>query len=169
MLPIAYPVVLLFLLPVIAIEATYLRVKLGTQWWATIKGVSIVNAVTMVLGYPLAWFLSLVAQLVLALLTFLLAKAGMERIFGDKLFWLTLVIPAWLGPTDDFRLVIVAFVVLLIPAFFLSGYVEAWMMVKRIDIGSEVTKRAVWQANLCSYLFLAISGCAALYLYSRHQ
>jgi hypothetical protein len=169
MLPIAYPVVLLFLLPVIAIEAFYLRLRLGTRWWPTIKGVSIVNAVTLVLGYPLAWVVSLLAQLLLTLIAFLLEKAGVREVIGDKVFWLSVVVPAWLGPVDRLWPILAAFVVLLIPAFLLSGYAEAWMVRRYslLDTDGECS-RAIWRANALSYVFLAVAGCMVLYLRLRH-
>lgn len=170
MLPIAYPVVLLFLLPVIAIESIYLRAKLKTGWWGIVKGVSIVNAVTLILGYPLAWVLAFVVEYVFTGVALLFIKAGFERTIERLPLWASGVLaPAWLGPTEDIWPILVAFVVLLIPAFFLSGYVEARMMAKRIELSGGVVKRAVWQANVCSYVFLAVAGFTTLYFYFRRQ
>ena len=59
MLPIAYSVILLFLVPVIAIEALYLRLRLHTGWKDTWAATSKANLVTMLLGYPLAWLVYL--------------------------------------------------------------------------------------------------------------
>ncbi|MGB9032115.1 MAG: hypothetical protein WCC27_18470, partial [Acidobacteriaceae bacterium] len=79
MLPIAYPVVLLFLVPVIVIEAVYLRQRLRTAWWNTVKATAIVNAVTLVLGYPLGWLLSLFLELLVIGIEYLLFKVGLEH------------------------------------------------------------------------------------------
>jgi hypothetical protein len=57
MLPVAYPVVLLLLIPVIAIEALFLRLRLGTKWLNTGVATAAANLITMVLGYPLMWLL----------------------------------------------------------------------------------------------------------------
>jgi hypothetical protein len=170
MLPIAYPVVLLFLLPVIVIEAAYLRLKLRTAWWNTIKATAIVNAVTLVLGYPLAWLLSLVLEFLFIGIEYLLFKMGLEHTLERLPAWVgVILLPAWLGSWDKTWPVLVAFVVLLIPSYFLSGFVESRMMLNRLDSESSEIKRAVWRANLLSYLFLAAAGCISLALYFRRR
>lgn len=191
MLPIAYPVVLLFLVPVVAIEAVYLRMRLQTHWWPTIKAASVVNAVTLVLGYPLAWVVSFLVELLLVLVVFLMEKAGLRHVFGDRIFWIGSLSPAWLGPVDRLWPIVVAFAVLLVPAFLLSGYVEGWMVERyglldgqgqsdeasptrlfsseeRFNDAGRNRSRAIWQANLLSYLFLAAAGCLTLYFRYRH-
>src|SRR5208283_4301900 len=60
MLPVAYPIILLFLVPVIAIEATYIRKRLCTKWRNTIAATAGANAITMLLGYPLIWILMVI-------------------------------------------------------------------------------------------------------------
>ena len=65
MLPFAYPVILLFLLPVIGIEVLYLRARLKTSWRETLSATSKANLVTMLLGYPLAWIVFLGVELLL--------------------------------------------------------------------------------------------------------
>ena len=168
MLPIAYPVVLLFLVPVIAIESTYLRMKLGTGWWATLKATAIVNAVTLVLGYPLGWLLSLVLEFLFIGIEFLLFKVGLEHALEQLPAWISVIFfPAWLGPWDKARPILIAFVVLLIPSFFLSGFVESRMMLNRLESEPSEIKSAVWRANLLSYAFLAAAGCGTLALYLR--
>jgi hypothetical protein len=190
MLPIAYPIVLSFLLPVVVIEAVYLQMRLGAGWWRTLKAASIVNAVTLVLGYPLAWVASFLIELILVFLVVLMEKAGLGRLFGDRIYWLSVLSPAWLGSVDSLWPILVAFVVLLVPAFLLSGYVESHML-ERYDLLSTLSwqqsspdealppreylrreetqrKREVWRANLLSYIFLAAVGCLALYLRFRN-
>jgi branched-subunit amino acid ABC-type transport system permease component len=55
MLPFAYPVIVVFLLPVIAIEAVYIRMRLRTDWGTTIRATAKANLITLLLGFPLAW------------------------------------------------------------------------------------------------------------------
>src|SRR5579875_1376235 len=57
MLPVKYPTVLWFLVPVIVIEASYLQAALRTRWLRTLIAVISVNIGTTGLGYPLAWLL----------------------------------------------------------------------------------------------------------------
>lgn len=189
MLPIAYPIVLLFLLPVIAVEAIYLQIRLRAGWWRTVKAAAIVNAITLVLGYPLAWVVSFLIELLLVLVVVLMEKAGLRHVFGNRIYWLSILSPAWLGPADELSPILIAFVVLLVPAFLLSGYVEGRML-QHYDLLSSTDqqrtlpeqllsdqesfsseekrrKSEVWRANLFSYLFLAAAGCLALYFQFR--
>jgi hypothetical protein len=189
MLPVAYPVVLLLLLPVIAIEAIYLRRKLQTKWWPTIRGVSIVNAVTLLIGYPLAWGISFSIELMMMFSMEGLEKAGVGHWLRPAVGWLGLLVPAWIGPTERMWPVLVAFVILLLPSFLVSGFIETHMIDRYALLGqesnqtggplqlmassrdtSEIEKRvkhAVWWANVCSYVFLAVVGCGLLGLYLR--
>ncbi len=63
MLPIAYPIILILLIPVIAIETIYLHARLKTNWRMTLSATAKANLVTMLLGYPLGWLLSLGLEL----------------------------------------------------------------------------------------------------------
>ena len=65
MLPFAYPVILVFLVPVIAIEAVFLKGRLHTEWKDTISATTRANLITMLLGFPLAWLMFLVLEMVL--------------------------------------------------------------------------------------------------------
>jgi hypothetical protein len=193
MLPIAYPVVLLFLLPVIAIEAFYLCLRLRLRWWPTVKEVSIVNAVTLVLGYPLAWGIMFGVQLLLDSAHGGVSRLGIERAANPVLGVLGILGPAWawLYPTDLKWPIVVAFVILLAPSFLLSGFVESLvirhygMLVFASESATDPTRlspggedrtlvarhigRAVWLANVWSYLFLAAAGCLTIYVWLAHQ
>jgi hypothetical protein len=162
MLPIAYPVILLFLVPVIAIEALYLRLRLHTGWKDTWAATSKANLVTMLLGYPLAW-------LVYLGLEYGLAITGVT----DHLSWAPgthiasildiVTTAAWMGPENGGTLghwpIPLAFVVLLIPSFVLSGFIESFLLGRRGWLHYEGrSTRFVWQANLLSYIFLAVAG-----------
>ncbi len=57
LLPVKYPTVLWFLVPVIVIETAYLQAALRTRWLRTLAAVTSVNVGTTGLGYPLAWLL----------------------------------------------------------------------------------------------------------------
>lgn len=173
MLPFAYPVILLFLLPVIGIEVLYLRARLKTSWRETLSATSKANLVTMLLGYPLAWIVFLGVELLLWLG---LSATGIS----DRLKWapghaigkMTIVATsaAWMGPVKDRWAIPFAFVILLIPSFFVSGFVEARLLERQGWLHSaHPCSRAVWQANVISYAFLAIVGCLALWGYLRYS
>ena len=80
MLPFAYPVILLLLIPIIAIEVVYLRARLMTECRITLSCTAKANVVTMLLGFPLAWLLFFAIELVLWLT---LTVTGV----GDHLQW----------------------------------------------------------------------------------
>lgn len=172
MLPFAYPVILALLLPVIAIEAAYIRLKLGTEWKNTISATAKANLVTMLLGFPLAWFIFLIFEMIFWLI---LVRSGVQAHIhwplGSRVTDLLVVITsaAWMGPMEEKWAVPVAFVVLLIPSFVLSGWVESRLLEKRKWLKHEApSTRTVWQANVLSYIFLALVGCLALFKYIAH-
>jgi hypothetical protein len=70
----------------------------------------------------------------------------------------------WAEGVEEKWAVPVAFVVLLIPSFILSGYVESRLLDRKrwLRYGSS---KAVWQANLLSYICLAACGGLALARY----
>src|ERR1700722_3932326 len=71
MLPFANPVILVFVLPVIAIEAIYIRLRLRTDWRNTIDPTAKANLITLLLGFPLMWLIFFVVEMALyAMLTF---------------------------------------------------------------------------------------------------
>lgn len=166
MLPFAYPVIVVFLLPVIAIEALYIRIRLRTDWKNTISATAKANLITLLLGFPLAWLIFFVVEMTLyAALMF----SGVENHIHWALspratdFLIVITSAAWMGPIEERWAVPVAYVALLIPSFFLSGYVESRLLDKRGWLRSEGrSANVVWQANVLSYIFLAVVGCLAL-------
>jgi hypothetical protein len=80
MLPFAYPVILLFLVPVIAIEALYLRLRLHTEWKNTLAATAKANLITMLLGFPLAWLVLTVLEM---LLWYAMYLTGVEDHLGS--------------------------------------------------------------------------------------
>jgi hypothetical protein len=172
MLPFAYPVIVVFLLPVIAIEAIYIRMRLRTDWGKTISATAKANLVTMLLGFPLAWLVFLLLEILLyAALLF----SGIENHIHWTLspratdFLIVITSAAWMEPIEEKWAVPVAYVALLIPSLFLSGYVESRLLDKRGWLKSEGRSAAVvWQANILSYIFLALVGCLALVTVVAH-
>ena len=63
MIGIAYPAILFLIIPVIAVEAAYLRLRLRTGWKNTLGAVAKANAITMLLGFPLAWLILFLLEL----------------------------------------------------------------------------------------------------------
>jgi hypothetical protein len=163
MMPVRYPELVLFLLPVIVIETIYLKRNLQTRWRRTFVAVAGVNTITMGLGYPLAY------GLYAALDWALHFPAGMSMVF-TRLGWLPLwlclrLFPAWTGLQQGGSFPVLAtFVVLLLPSFLVSGVVKVWLMdwYDLMCFGRSA-RSAVWVANRLSYLFLCVAGCMILY------
>ena len=93
---------------------------------------------------------------------------------GDRLHWapghaiakllIVATSAAWMGPVEERWAIPFAYVILLIPSFILSGFVESRLIERRGWLQSRSPSvRTVWQANALSYAFLAIVGWAALW------
>jgi len=165
MLPFSFPVILIFLLPVVAIETAYIRLKLRSEWRATINATAKANAVSLLLGFPLAWVVFLVFEIAFyALLMFSGLEDHIRWPFGHGFtdFLIVVTSAAWMGPVNEKWAVPVAFVVLLVPSFLLSGYVESHLVSKSGLGPQRHCRRVVWQANVLSYIFLAIVGALVL-------
>lgn len=169
MLPFAYPVILIFLIPVIAIEAIYLHARLKTSWRATLFATTKANLITMLIGYPLAWVLFLALEMAFW------GGLTVTRI-GDRLHWtpgpaiaklmIVATSAAWMGPIHERWAIPFAYVILLIPSFIVSAFVESRLIQRRgWLLSGSPSARTVWQANALSYAFLAIVGWAALWRY----
>ena len=62
-----------------------------------------------------------------------------------------------------------AFVVLMIPSFLLSGYVESYLLDRQSWLRYEGNSTsAIWQANVLSYIFLAVVGSSVLWFTIQH-
>lgn len=165
MLPFAYPVILVFLLPVIVIEAAYIRLRLHTEWKNTFAAATKANLITMLLGFPLAWLVFFLLEMAFWLtLTFSGIESHIHLTLDSRFAdFLTVVMSAaWMGPVQEKWAVPVAYVVLLIPSFVFSGYVESRLLERRWLKYEGRSAKIVWEANLLSYIFLAAAGCFAL-------
>ena len=175
MLPVAYPVILFFLALVILIETGYIWRKLRAGWWRTLGSVAIANTITMVLGYPLMWLLCFIGEIALFGLLALAAKPlhmdSIPNTLATRLLSIVLS-AAWMGPWRgrEFWPVLVAFVVLLVPSFFLSGWFEARFLASDRRLGRyTASRREIWRANILSYVFLALAGCLLLSHQIKHN
>ncbi len=175
MLPLAYPVILVFLALVILIEAVHMQRKLNSAWWKTLRGTAIANGITILLGYPLMWLIYFILEIALfSVLAFASKPLHLDALpnnFAMRLIGIILG-AAWMGPWSgkEYWPVLVAFVVLLIPSFFLSGWIEAKFLSRQQWLGAGLkSTKAVWQANILSYLFLAIAGCVLLNYTLNHN
>ena len=169
MLPLAYPVMVVLLAPVIAIETFYLRRRLGMDRWLMVRRTALANSVSTIVGFPLAWLMSVVLQTTFGGLIVAMGAQGYPPVDSDTLIGKVAVVilsAPWLAPARDNNRwpLVLAFLVLLIPAFFTSFYLE-WFVLRwsRWPVASPELRKMIWRANLLSYLFLGIFGAVVLY------
>jgi hypothetical protein len=164
MIFVQWPLMIGALIPVIIVEALLIRRWVQLSYRDAFFGVTKANLLSTLAGFPLAWLVMFVLEMVI------LIPVG---IAADKWHWNFLDSPvfqvvgfvigmAWLGPAEDagYWLVPLAAALLLIPSFYVSVWLEskicrrAWP-----DIDSAVVRRGVFRANLASYVLLLILAC----------
>lgn len=162
MLPVEYPQLLLYIVPVILIEAFYLHGSLRTPLRRVLIAATGVNLITVALGYPLAWGLYRFLNSLLGL------PAGQVNVvthFWWVPIWITAkVMPGWTGLHQSIWPVLVIYVCLLIPGYIMSALVKAGLLTFYDMLKAKENPRpAIWAANRASYVFLAVVGCVLLY------
>jgi hypothetical protein len=162
LLPVKFPAVLWFLLPVIVIETAYLQAALRTRWLRTLAAVISVNVGTTGLGYPLAWLLYAALNQYAGFpggVSGALTEWRMVPLWiGMKFF------PDWSGMQNQLVAILIIFLALLVPSYLLSRYLKSWVIEWYDLLHSNCdTRSAVMIANRFSYLILALTGCGLLY------
>lgn len=158
MLAIVWPVFWLALIPIIFIEWRVLkRVLLGFSSKRLFYVAAFSNFLSTLIGIPVAW-----ACLVgIEIAGHPLGTTGTFpslNTFWQFVLGVTIQAP-WLIPYEDqfYWMIPTAFLVLLIPFFFISYWIEAFITLKCLKkdrATPAVIKKAVWKANLQSYAFL---------------
>lgn len=163
MLPVRYPVILLYLVPVILIETLYLQRHLNTNIRRTFLAVTGINIVTTGIGYPLMYFLYVGLDQVLHFPEGM--APALTRLGWVPMFMAIQIFPDWTGLQRSVWIMLVMFVLLLLPGYVLTGLVKSWLLhgYDLLNFRGNV-KAAVWMATRLSYLFLATAGCIILYL-----
>jgi hypothetical protein len=158
MLFLEFPAMLYALVPVIVVEILVARKIMKIEPRRSIKAIVTANLASTVLGFPLLWFLLVVIQM----LTGGGSAHGLQS-FWTRVYAVTVQAP-WLIPYDaDLKWMIpVAAAFLLIPAFFVSVYLERWIckMFWRDQEKGEI-RRFSWIAHFASYAVLI--AIAAIY------
>lgn len=160
MIIIAWPIFWLLLIPVIIIEWIILKKKLGDfsskhLFYAALLS----NFLSTLAGIPLAWGCMLCLQFLIP------GGLGTFPSFNDfwRYFLGATVQAAWLIPYEDqfYWMIPTAFIVLLIPFFLVSYWVEAFTTLTFLNPSidrTNIVKKAVWDANIYSYGFLFITS-----------
>ncbi|HEX3985127.1 MAG TPA: hypothetical protein VHX13_00855 [Acidobacteriaceae bacterium] len=163
LLPVKFPSVLWFLVPVILIEVAYLQAALHTRWLRTALAVISVNVGTTGLGYPLAWLLYAALNQYAA---FPGGRSGALTEWRMVPIWVGMkFFPDWSGMQNQLLAILVIFLALLVPSYLFSRYLKTWVIDWYDLLRSKGdTRSAVLMANRFSYLIIAITGCGLLYL-----
>lgn len=152
MIFLAMPALGLSIIPIIIIEAIFLRKKLELAVPRAFKVTTISNLVSTLVGIPLTWLLLVLIQML----------AGGGGAFGidttlGKVLSVTLQ-AAWLIPyeSDLHWMIPVAGLVLLVPFFFASWWSEYFVSKKMLkEPSAQRVKIAVRNANIITYALLA--------------
>lgn len=160
MLALLWPASWIAFIPVVIIEAWIARRIIGLTWKPAVIRSSIANATSTLIGIPLTWGALLVVELVLS---------GGGRAFGidtipQKLFAAIVQAP-WLIPYEEDLnwLVPTAAIVLLVPFFFASVFIERWAFDRKKQLEKSLVQLWSWKANLATYgiiLFLLLCTLA---------
>jgi len=164
----AFPAMLILLIPIIVIEGLLCKKWLGLTTWQAMKSNALSNLVSTVIGIPVAWLLMFGIEILAGLL--LIRTTALDN-WHSPLANVILVIvgSAWIGPLEGQGMWLIPAVtlVLLVPFFFASYWIEYRVikfMVGRPKHGLPVldyprVRIAVRNANLVTYgaMFLAAS------------
>lgn len=160
MIFLALPAMLMLLIPIILIEGLLCKKWLGLTTWQALKSNAVSNLASTILGVPFAWAIMLGVEF---------ATIGIAERSHAIQNWdspLTKVIgvilcSAWIGPTNGKNVWVVpaATLVLLVPFFFASYYIE--YLVLKFMVGTSEggppnlacprVRIAVRNANLITY------------------
>jgi hypothetical protein len=176
MIVLTFPAMIMLLIPIILVEAWFLHKWLALGAWEAGKSSAIANIASTLLGVPAAWAVMLCVEFGVG---WSVAKIPSLSQASEK--WnspvasvvTTLLSAAWLGPDQKnlYWMVPVAVLALMVPTFFASVWIEAFIvqnMAGGIDEGTSNPTNiriAVRNANLISYCLLA-AGAVVWLLYS---
>jgi len=153
MLALVWPASWVLFVPVVALEAWFARKIPGMPFKRCALASAAANAVSTLVGIPLVWVLLLVADFGL----------GGSSAHGTDTLWLRMyavtVQAPWLIPYESELtwMVPAAAIVLLVPFFFASVFIERAVFLRFCESQSDLVRRWSWRANLASYgLLLAV-------------
>jgi hypothetical protein len=153
-----WPITLVLLLPIIAIEAMYSRSRLGLSGWHAFRAFGIANVISTVIGFPIATAIAAAIQNKMQVRLFGTPQANFERLsHGDAAR-----IPLAMGEYPRWILISAA-VLMFAMCFVISWWVEAayvkwWMDRQNLSpsVATSNTSHVVRNANFLSYAMLAV-------------
>jgi hypothetical protein len=161
MIALMYPLFIVTIVPVIEIYVVAKRLKVSKQ--NVLKPVAVANGVSMLLGYPLNWIVSLGGWVIIAAIAWCVEKIGKApwRWISDSELSIFVLMPfqfAWVAPNERhlWWQVPVAALLGLIPAFFVSWYSEARILQKMLALDRPTAKEISFYAQAASYPLLVL-------------
>jgi len=168
MLALIWPASWVLFIPIVLIEAWVARrIIAEIAWKSSLQRTAIANAATTLAGIPLTWGLLVVVEM-------LLTSGG--RSYGiatmpEKLIAVIVQAP-WLIPyeSDLDWMIPAAAIVLLIPFFFTSVFLERWIFGIKSPIDKTKIKTWSWKANILTYgMILFTLLCFLAYGIVKHN
>jgi hypothetical protein len=160
MLIVQAPLMIMALPVVIFIEAALCRRWFEMDWKSALKATGIANAVSTLIGLPVMWVGLVAIQMVFG-------GGGVPKL-SEPWFSIYSVTAqaAWLLPYEDrlYWMVPTACLVLLVPAFFVTVWIERMFYQRSIksDASRISISAATWRMHLFSYAFLFFAGFGLL-------
>jgi len=154
MIFLSFPLMLITLVPIIFIESHIYTKTTGSPFKKSVAASATANSISTIAGFPLAWGLLLGLEI---LTTGGSCGPGFDTIPNSIL---TVILEsAWLCPREDqlYWLIPVAFINSLIVAFFISVFIEYWILKKFMkNTDRKIVKKATYIANMTSYSLLVL-------------
>ena len=162
MIFLTFPLMIGALIPVIAVEIWIAKPLLGTSYRRTTWIVSVANVASTIIGVPAAWVAMFALEFLGGEIVFKLTPARSTD--GPEMNAVFLLLgSAWLGPGSNlYWAVPLAALILLIPTFFASWYIEAFIVDQMVDRDWPDVRTTTFKANLASYALLYVGGCVWL-------
>jgi len=160
MLFVQMPLLLITLPVVIAVEAALCRRWLAVSWRQAWKWTGIANAISTVVGFPILW-------VALVLLDMIVGGGSSPKLTEPWFSVYTVTVQAaWLLPFEDrlYWMIPTACIVLLVPAFFVTVFIEKQIYRKSFgeSRGPVSLAPATWRMHLVSYGLLVVAGLCLL-------
>jgi len=157
------PLMVAALVPVVFVEALLVRRWLRLPRGTVFAGVAVANLASTLLGVPLAWLAMLAVEFIVGLPLSLTLDHLHSNLNSPVLALLGCVIgSAWLPPaeTQMHWMIPMALTSLLVASFFASVWLERLVCVRWWQTSDATSvRRAVFKANLASYLVLFTLAC----------
>jgi hypothetical protein len=160
MLAVIWPLSAFAIVPIVLIESWVVRALLSIEWRTSLVQMTKANLISTLAGIPITWVALVALEMGAAALTtnFTTSDSYPPLAAGD--IGNVLLSAPWLGPFTGggYWKVPVATMALLVPFFFVSGWLEALLVRRALPgIPASAVRGAVWKANLASYSFLLLA------------